>query len=302
VKKPQKTSNRAAAKQESESKSLATESQSVRITALLCAAAELEQIGDNFENWAKKENAKFIYPNAFNLAKVEDWVNTWLSKQRLVAVFFSNPHLCYDKDDFALFITTERKEFHLTIDVFRLHMPAIATSLKELYNEFWEDVGNHIECYKRSKKRQQEDIPPSTLIGESIENVFWVPTLFLEGAVATLIRRLRHIAEIVRQELPAETQPASGHAETEQTAKRIIAAIVISLIVIVLFELLVYRVPIGWLKNHPNSYGLQGGIVLLILSSIFALFKPAWRKWYWKTALLALVVLILSLLGGRSSR
>ena len=100
----------------------------------------------------------------------------------------------------------------------------------------------------------------------------------------------------------ADLESCGKPAETEQKAKRIIAAIVISLIVIVLFELLVYRVPIGWLKNHPNSYGLQGGIVLLILSSIFALFKPAWRKWYWKTALLALVVLILSLLGGRSSR
>ena len=198
MKKPQKTSNQA---------------------ALLCAAAELEQIADNFENWAKKESARFIDPNganppAFTLAKVEDWVNTWLLKQRLVAVFFSHSHLCYDKDDFVLFITTERKEFHLIIDFFRLYMPAIATSLKELYDEFWEDVRGHIECHKRSKEVQQRerqgDISPSALIGESMENVFWVPILFLDGAVATLIRRLRHIAEIVREELAAETQPASG--------------------------------------------------------------------------------------------
>ena len=69
--------------------------ESVRTTALLAAANELEQIADNFENWSKKERAKFTAPNTFNSAKVEDWINTYLSKQRLVAVLFNHPHLSY---------------------------------------------------------------------------------------------------------------------------------------------------------------------------------------------------------------
>ncbi len=207
------------AKQKGKSKRLVTESQSERTAELSSAAVQLKQIADNFENWAKKERAKYIDPNgvkppAFTLAQIEGWVNTWLLKQRLVAVFFSHPHLCYDKDDFVLFITTERKEFHLIIDFFRLYMPAIATSLKELYDEFWEDVAYHIECFKRSKEVQQRerqgDIPPSALIGESMENIAWEPTLFLDGAVATLIRRLRHIVEMAREELVAEKPPAIG--------------------------------------------------------------------------------------------
>ena len=138
---------------------------------------------------------------------------------------------------------------------------------------------------------------PDSRKKDLLDNAFFLKDLVdkdLFNDIPEMAGELRRVAKLLKE----DQKPA----ETEQKAKRIIAAIVISLIVIVLFELLVYRVPIGWLKNHPNSYGLQGGIVLLILSSIFVLFKPAWRKWYWKTALLALVVLILSLLGGRSSR
>ena len=183
------------------------ESQSARATAIRSATAELEQIANNFENWSKKERAKYIDPNgvkppAFNLAQVEDWVNTYLLKQRLVAVFFSHPQLSYNKNSgLTPFLTTyERKEFHLTIDVFRLYMPAIATSLKELYDEFWEDVRYHIKCHERSKKVQQENIPS---IGESIENTFWHPPLFLDGTVVSTVKRLRHIAEIAKGNLAA---------------------------------------------------------------------------------------------------
>ena len=112
-------------------------SQSTRATAIRSAAAELEQIADNFEIWAEKERAKYIDPNgvtppAFNLAQVEDWVNTYLLKQRLVAVFFNHPHLSYNKNSgLTPFLTTrEHKEFHLIIDVFRLYMPSVSTSLK----------------------------------------------------------------------------------------------------------------------------------------------------------------------------
>lgn len=188
-----------------------TELQSARTTALLSAVGQLNQIADNFESWAKKERARYT---AFSWAQVEDWVNTYLSKQRLIAVFFNHPHLSYDIDSGLLpFLTTEHtehKEFHLIIDVFRLHKPAIATSLKELYDDFWGDVGHHIECHKRSKKVRQENIPS---IGESMENTFWIPPLFLDGAVASLVRRLRHIAEIVKEELapkkPEEEDPKS---------------------------------------------------------------------------------------------
>lgn len=57
---------------------------------------------------------------------------------------------------------------------------------------------------------------------------------------------------------------------------------------------------IAWLKNHPHSYGLTGGVIFLILFFVLGFFKAQWRPWCWGTAVIALLVLILSLLGGRS--
>jgi len=54
------------------------------------------------------------------------------------------------------------------------------------------------------------------------------------------------------------------------------------------------------LRNHPHSYGLTGGVIFLILFFVVGFFKPQWRNWCWGVAGLAFLVLILSLLGGRS--
>lgn len=58
----------------------------------------------------------------------------------------------------------------------------------------------------------------------------------------------------------------------------------------------------AWVKNHPHSYGLIGCIIFLMLFFVLGLVKAQWRNWCWGTAGVALLVLILSLLGGRSSR
>ncbi len=89
--------------------------------------------------------------------------------------------------------------------------------------------------------------------------------------------------------------------EQNTKAKATIAAILISLFTISIFVLLVWLVPFTpftWLKNHPNSYSLQGGIICLVPCIFVGLFKPQWRKLCWGVALLPLLVLILSLLGG----
>lgn len=95
-----------------------------------------------------------------------------------------------------------------------------------------------------------------------------------------------------------ERVKAQKTEETKQNRKTTIFAIIISFIVVLVFELFVYFLPITWLKNHPDSYGLQGGIILFIVFSILGFCKRQWRKFCWGVALLALLVLILSLLGG----
>jgi hypothetical protein len=98
------------------------------------------------------------------------------------------------------------------------------------------------------------------------------------------------LANVLRDILRILTN--SGKKIAEQDAKRTIAAILISLIMILLFELFVYFGPVTWFRNHPHSYGIQGSIICLILCLIFGIFKPRWRKWYWGAAIAFLVGLV----------
>ena len=90
--------------------------------------------------------------------------------------------------------------------------------------------------------------------------------------------------------------PSEKPAERKQDAKRIIAAILISLIMILLVELFVHFGPVTWFRNHPHSYGIQGSIICLIPCLIFGVFKPGWRKWCWGTVAIAFLVGLVSLL------
>jgi len=99
-------------------------------------------------------------------------------------------------------------------------------------------------------------------------------------------------------ELKEIRQNSKKPEESEQNRKTTIFAIIISFILDLVFELLVYFVPITWVKNHPNSYGLQGSIIFLIPCLIVGLFKPQSRKWCWGVGAIAFIVLLLSLMGG----
>ena len=107
------------------------------------------------------------------------------------------------------------------------------------------------------------------------------------------LSQLNRTLEYVHDDL-ARKKPA----ETKQNLKTTIVAIIISFIVDLVFELLVYFVPFTWFKNHPNSYGLQGSIIFLIPCLIVGLFKPQYRKWCWGVGAIAFIVLLLSLMGG----
>ncbi len=83
-----------------------------------------------------------------------------------------------------------------------------------------------------------------------------------------------------------------------QNNKVTILALVISCVAVSAVELSVYLVPLNWVKNHPNSYGLQGSIIFLIPCLIVGLLKPQYRKWCWGVGAIAFIVLLLSLMGG----
>jgi len=107
------------------------------------------------------------------------------------------------------------------------------------------------------------------------------------------VGEIRNISEACRtREKPAETG---------QNAKATIVAVIISLIIICIFLLSVWLIPFTpftWLKDHPNSYGLQGSTICLITCFVLGLFKPQRRKLYWGGAIIAFLGVLLSLLGG----
>ncbi len=114
------------------------------------------------------------------------------------------------------------------------------------------------------------------------------------SSISEVIKKL----ERIRYKLEVESQQSSSEkpAETEQKGKSIIVAVVISFILIILFELFVYKLPITFVTNHPHSYGIQGSIICLIPCLIIGYFKPRWRKWFWGGALIAFLAVLLSIL------
>ncbi len=124
--------------------------------------------------------------------------------------------------------------------------------------------------------------------------------------VETAVDPLDPIAEIWRitQEYRTEDELAAQSDRARATADeplkkggwRNVGASVVSLIVILLFELFVYIAPVSYVRNHPHSYGIQGSIICLILCLIVGFLNSRWRKWCWGSAAIAFLVALLSLL------
>ena len=121
-----------------------------------------------------------------------------------------------------------------------------------------------------------------------------------QDMVKKSIDALEAIRLKVERQQHLETPIKNQVSPNKKNAKTTFAALFISFMMILLFELLVHVGPLSWFKNHPNSYSLQGSIICLIPCLLLGLFKPQWRKWCWGVAGLAFLGIVLSLLGGRS--
>lgn len=150
----------------------------------------------------------------------------------------------------------------------------VARSLEQERDSFL----SHLQAVEQAIERG--DNPPLELIE-------------LRSKITGLIGTLEHTAKVFTDNLTPKKP-----AETGRNTKTTIAAIVISLLIICIFELLVHLGPLAWFKNHHNSYSLQGSIICLIFCLIVGFFKPQSRKRWWGGAAFAFLVLLVSLLGG----
>lgn len=96
-------------------------------------------------------------------------------------------------------------------------------------------------------------------------------------------------------------QAATDAAKREvRTAK--ISSIVIALLVIGVFELIIRSVkPWDWLLNHPNGYGLEGCVCVILFCGIVASGVKQWRSTLLITGVVGAGLVILQLMGGRQT-
>ncbi len=168
---------------------------------------------------------------------------------------------------------------NLVEDLLRSYAPEQLNSFQKVLDDLYEKA--KAVSHERSKSGEEANILKCQA----------------QAASARLAKKLRLVEGIIesrREQIENSKKPA----ETEQNRKTTIVAIIISFIVDLVFELLVYFVPFTWVKNHPNSYGLQGSIIFLIPCLIVGLFKPQYRKGCWGVGAIAFIVLLLSLIGG----
>lgn len=111
--------------------------------------------------------------------------------------------------------------------------------------------------------------------------------------------------EKIEQELQQKEEKLGFLEKERKRAERIreiyagVLGMVSGLVLVGLFEYIIYKIPWLWLVKHDNSYGLQGAFDIFIILLVLGLFNRKWKKWLWGSSVLSgIVFLILALLGG----
>ncbi|MBF0290633.1 MAG: cell envelope integrity protein TolA [Nitrospinae bacterium] len=88
-------------------------------------------------------------------------------------------------------------------------------------------------------------------------------------------------------------------AEARYLTAAKIASILVSLLIIMVFELAVNFVwPWNWLMSNSNSYGLQAGFCLIVSSVIVGFWVKPWRNFCWGAMGLGALLVMVQILGG----
>lgn len=110
-------------------------------------------------------------------------------------------------------------------------------------------------------------------------------------------QKAKEIAELER----AEMLEQRGRAERQILRSKKTASVIVGILLAALFEILIYYVfRWDWLLLHPNSYGLQGCIIVMIISGVAGLWVKPWRNALWVTLFVGAGLVILQTLGGPS--
>ena len=108
----------------------------------------------------------------------------------------------------------------------------------------------------------------------------------------------KEIAESERREMLEQKEKA----ERQTLKSKKIASVIVGVLLAAFFEVLIHYVfRWEWLLLHTNSYGLQGCIIVFIISGVMGLWVKPWRNALWITSVAGALFVALQLLGGPSS-
>ena len=111
-------------------------------------------------------------------------------------------------------------------------------------------------------------------------------------------RKWRNDAEKRAQEAEKKLEAEKDVRSRENFIYSFSLSILASIILIGIFEWLIYKIPWDWLIQHSNSYGLQGCIDFILLGLSFFVFVPKWRKTILIILIVPFVAVALQILGG----
>lgn len=99
-----------------------------------------------------------------------------------------------------------------------------------------------------------------------------------------------------------KAQEAIGRERANTARWRLLVATLVAILTVIGVEIAVRNANWSWLLLHDNSYAIRGGFGLSALLFWIGLLRRDWRTWCWGTGCFALIVVLLSLLGGPGKR
>ena len=125
-----------------------------------------------------------------------------------------------------------------------------------------------------------------------------------ETELATLKKQVnfQELEKEKQARVEAEKQAEQEAILRQETERKVyfyawITSISLSIILIVVFEILIYLLPGVWFVQHRDKYVLQLTLDALILFIVVGFFHPRLRTWFWGVGAIALLSVIIQLLS-----
>ena len=157
---------------------------------LALAIESLEQITYAIDEWIEQQRGRFAHTTT---AFRKKWISDWFSDFYILKFF-------KDKKN--------GRRFDDIVDTFRLYIPNIAESLKEIWNNFVRSV-KFMQKVERDKVRAEK----------SHDLGFWCVNFFNTSAIPT-VERLRHTVKLTRKYLAAQQQTKTLEKRPEGVLNR----------------------------------------------------------------------------------